>query len=148
VPAPPAPVGNDRAVSHGAYAQLSAARVDGKVRQVMAALSEDAPVRDHGELPAADGVAIRLLADVLLRIDDIGEYIARRGWADAKGNPRSVLHLEMRLRDQAAGMLDRMGMNPRSRLALGVDLVRARDAMFDLAAEGRRVREARGEVGS
>src|SRR6202021_1143724 len=69
---PPAPpVGNGRARQHGAYSQLKPARVDAKVREVTAALSQDAPVRDvDGGLPAADGVIVRQLAEALCRLDD------------------------------------------------------------------------------
>jgi plasmid stabilization system protein ParE len=132
-PAPPAPVGNDRPRTHGAYAAIAAERLDAKARAVFDALAADAPVRDGGALPAADGVAVRLLADTLCRLDDVAEYLARRGWADAKGNPRAALHVETRLRSQAAELLDRLGMTPTARARLGLDLVRAGQAL-DLAA--------------
>jgi hypothetical protein len=137
--APPAPLGNDRTVTHGAYATLAPERLDAKSRELFDALAADAPVREAGGLPAADGVVVRLLADVLCRLDDVGRHIAEYGWADRKGNPRPVLMVEARLRQQALDLLDRLGMTPRSRAALGLDLARASGAALDLArhwAEG------------
>jgi len=133
LPAPPAPpIGNGRAIRHGAYAALAAERLDAKARAVFDALATDAPVRDRGALPAADSVAVRLLADALFRLDDVAEYLARCGWADAKGNLRPALHVETRLRSQALDLLDRLGMTPTARARLGLDLVRAGQAL-DLA---------------
>jgi hypothetical protein len=138
VPAPPAPVGNDRAVSHGAYSAIAVERIDAKVRVMFDALAADAPVRENGGLPAADGPVVRLLAETLCRLDDVTEFLGRRGWQDRKGNPRPALMVESRLRAQALSLLVELGMTPRSRAALGLDLVRAGQAL-DLAkhwAEG------------
>ena len=127
--APAAPRGNQRTRVHGAYAALPAERVDAKVRQVAAALAEDAPVRAaDGGLPAADAVAIRQLAEALCRLDDIAEYLSRRGWEDNSGKPRPVLDYEGRLRSHVLDLLRELGMTPRARAALGLDLVRAASA--------------------
>jgi hypothetical protein len=131
VPAPPAPVGNDRAVSHGAYSAIAVERIDAKVRVMFDALAADAPVRENGGLPAADGPVVRLLAETLCRLDDVTEFLGRRGWQDRKGNPRPALMVESRLRAQALSLLVELGMTPKSRAALGLDLVRA--GALDLA---------------
>lgn len=111
-----APVGNRRAVKHGGYAAVAADRLDAKAREVFAALAADAPLRDAaGELPAADGAAVRLAADVLCRLDGMCDCLARCGVDDAKGVLRVVeLDLERRLRAEAADHLDSLGMTPRS----------------------------------
>jgi phage terminase small subunit len=133
--APAAPRGNRRTVTHGAYAALPAERVDGKVRQVADALAQDAPVRaDDGGLPAADAVAVRQLAEALCRLDDIAEYLGRRGWEDDSGKPRPVLDYEGRLRSHVLDLLRELGMTPRARAALGLDLVRAASAGDQLDA--------------
>lgn len=132
VPAPPAPLGNDRTLRHGAYAMVVADRIDAKVAAMFEALAADAPVRDSGGLPAADGPVVRLLAEVLCRLDDVTEFLGRRGWQDRKGNPRPALAVESRLRSQALTLLIELGMTPRSRAALGLDIVRA-GAALDLA---------------
>jgi hypothetical protein len=119
---------------HGAYAALPVDRVDAKARSIAAAVAQDAPVRaDDGGLPAADGVVVRLLADALCRLDSIGEYLGRCGWQDSKGRPRAVLDVEARLRNQALDLTRELGMTPRSRAALGLDLVRAVAAGDQLA---------------
>jgi len=127
------PVGGGRPREHGAYATVAVEQLEAKARVVFDALALDAPLRDRdGSLPAADGVAVRLLADVLCRLDSIGDYLARRGWEDDNGNPRPVLEIENRLRGQALDVLRELGMTPRARAQLGLDVVRA-GAAFDLA---------------
>jgi phage terminase small subunit len=85
-----------------------------------------------GSLPAADGVVVRLFADALARLDLIHEYLGHHGWQDEDGNPRPVLEYEARLRREALECARELGMTPRSRAALGLDVVRA-GAAFDLA---------------
>jgi len=134
---PPPPVGNRRAVRHGAFAALPAERVDAKVEQVAAALAEDAPVRAvDGGLPAADAVIVRQLAETLCRLDDIAEYLLRRGWEDDSGKPRPVLEYEGRLRGHVLDLLRELGMTPRSRAALGLDLARSARTLEDEIAAG------------
>ncbi len=68
-----------------------------KVAVVFAALAEDAPVRDGEQLPNADAAVVKLLAEVLVRIDRIADYLDRKGWGkDEDGNPRPVLDYERR----------------------------------------------------
>jgi hypothetical protein len=127
---PPAPEpGNQRARRHGGYAQVAVARLDAKAREVFGALATDAPLREAGELPAADAALVRLAADCLCRLEDVSANIRDRGLLDAKGEVRSVVELEGRLRREAADYLDALGMTPRSRARLGVDVQRS----FDLA---------------
>jgi hypothetical protein len=124
-----ASVGNRQAVTHGAFAALSVGRVDAKVEQVAGALAQDAPVRaEDGGLPAADAVVVRQLAETLCRLDDIAAYLVRRGWEDDSGKPRPVLEYEGRLRSHVLDLLRELGMTPRARAALGLDLVRAASA--------------------
>jgi hypothetical protein len=125
--APPAPHGNQRRVTHGGYADVATERADAKTADIMHALAGDLPLRDHdGRVPAADMAAVELLARALVRLGDVAEWLTRRGIEDGKGELRTnVLDLERRLRAEAAEHADRLGMTPRSRAALGVDLVRA-----------------------
>lgn len=63
-------------------------------------------------------------------LDDIGENVRAFGALDQKtGNVRPVVELEGRLRREAADYLDALGMTPRSRAKLGLDVARG----FDLA---------------
>ncbi len=131
-------VGNTRSRAHGAYAQLAPERIDAKTREVIQALTTDAPVRDvDGSLPAADAVAVRQLAETLCRLDDIGDYLNRRGWEDESGRPRPVLEYEGRLRGHVLDLLKELGMTPSSRAKLGLDLARTKRSLDDEIAEGR-----------
>lgn len=124
--------GNRRAVSHGAYAAVLADRLADKEAVIYRALSADAPLRSvEGELPKHDAVQVSLLATCLCRLDTVGEYLAEHGLMDRKGNVRPAVDLERHLRKEAATYLDAMGMSPRSRAALGVDL----SALPDLARQ-------------
>lgn len=126
-----APPGNRRALSHGGYAAVTRDRLDTKVREVYDALAADAPLRDlDGGLPPADAVAIRMLAEALCRLESVAEYLNRRGWETDDGEPRPAVEVERRLRVEVADHLDALGMTPRSRAKLGLDLSRG----FDLAA--------------
>ncbi len=126
-----------RPLVHGAYARLSPERIDSKVREVAEALAQDAPVRAaDGGLPAADAVAVRQLAETLCRLDDIAEYLNRRGWEDDSGKPRPVLEYEGRLRGHVLDLLRELGMTPKSRAALGLDLARTHRTLEDEIAEG------------
>jgi hypothetical protein len=124
-----APPGNDRTLRHGGYRVVAEAELDDKTKTIFAALSEDAPLRDtDGGLPSHDAVVVRLLADCLCRLDSVGAWLAGR-WATTEARP--ALELEMRLRTQALDLAESMGMTPRSRARLGLDVKRAQS--FDLA---------------
>lgn len=125
-----APPGNRRAVRHGGYATVAAERMEAKVAEVYAAVASDAPLRDvDGGLPAADAAAVHLLAEALCRLEDVSANVRDRGLLDDAGNVRPVVELEGRLRREVADHLDSLGMTPRSRARLGLDVARG----FDLA---------------
>jgi hypothetical protein len=128
-----APPGNSRALSHGGYAAIARERLDTRVREVFEALSADAPLRGHdGELPAADVVVVQNMAEAMCRRDDVRDNIRDYGLFDQKtGDLRPALDLERRLRREILKYADALGMTPRSRAALGLDL--ARTGSFDLA---------------
>lgn len=130
-PWPPAPAGNQRARRHGGYATVARERLDAKALAVFEALAADAPLRDQadGGLPAADAAIVRLLAECLCRLEDVGAYLRDHGLLTEAGEPRSCLDLERRLRIEAADYLDALGMTPRSRVRLHIDVQRG----FDLA---------------
>jgi phage terminase small subunit len=132
--APPAPPGNDRTLQHGGYADIARERLEEKQREVFDALAADAPLRDErGGLPAADAPMVELLCTALCRLENVREYLARRGWQDGKGRPRPAVELESRLRKEAADYLDALGMTPRSRVRLGLDITRARDLASEMS---------------
>lgn len=139
--AKPAPKGNSRAATHSAYAKVSSAQLDKKAREILEALTADAPVReDDGSLPAADAPAVRMLADALVRLDTISTFLDQRGWLDDDGKERPVLVYEGRLRGHALDLMRELGMTPASRAKLGLELVRTAAAV-DEAEAARAARE-------
>lgn len=125
------PVTPHNSLRHGGYATVARERLDAKAAEVYAALAADAPLRGpDGELPRADAAAVTLLARCLCRLESVGEYLDRRGWEREDGDVRPAAELEGRLRREAADLLDALGMTPRSRAKLGLDVARG----FDLAA--------------
>jgi hypothetical protein len=144
--------GNRRAVSHGGYAAVVAERLDEKVHAVYEALSADAPLRDAtGELPRHDHAQVVLLAECLSRLEDVRAHLRDFGLFDRKTKqPRPALEVERHLRREAADYLDALGMTPRSRAKLGVDLTRTFDLAQAMAADAERERrdgEAATETG-
>lgn len=139
-----APVGNGRAVRHGAYAAVTEAELSGKVRELVEALGADLPVRERdGGVPAADGLALRLLAENRVRRARVAESELRHGIEAPDGKLRGIVEFGLRLDREARALAVELGMTPRSRAALGLDLVRAQSAseqLADLAAAGRRTR--------
>jgi hypothetical protein len=121
-----------RPPSHGAYAQIARERLEQREADVFDALSADAPLRNaDGSLPAADAVAVRLLAECLCRLDTIAAHLRDHGILDSKGNVKPVVEVEGRLRREAADHAEALGMTPRARAKIGMDLIRA-----EVAAQG------------
>ena len=95
---------------------------------MFSALSAEAPLRDaRGELPRHDAAQVTLLAEVLCRLDSINSYLEARGYLDDKGNVRPAAELAGRMRREASDYLDALGMTPKSRAKLGLDLARTTD---------------------
>jgi len=139
--APAAPAGNQRALRHGAYARISEPELDARTREIFMAIAEDAPVRSaDGGLPAHDSIAVRLLAETLIRRDRVRAEELAHGLEIAsgprKGALRGVVEYGLRLDGQALDLLDRLGMTPRSRAALGLDLARSARTLEDEIAAG------------
>jgi hypothetical protein len=123
--------GLQRALGHGAYAQVRARRVERREAEIFDALAADAPLRADGALPAHDGAIVALLAQVLCRLEDVAANIRDCGVFEQrgrrKGQLRPVVEAEARLRREAAGYLDQLAMTPKARGALGLDLARTVD---------------------
>lgn len=135
--APPAPKGNQRALAHGAHASpqnlrgLAAARL-----AVYEGLAASAPVRAaDGSLPVADEAIVELAAGELARYRQVGEWIDEHGLFDSEGL-RPVVAQHSKIARNLAELLDRLGMAPRARAALGVDLQRGFDLAKHWADEG------------
>jgi P27 family predicted phage terminase small subunit len=123
--------GNGRALTHGGYSAALVADVETEVLELMEALGGSAPVHDpDGSLPAADVAAVERAARALKRWRTLSQWcdlhgrIVERG--KAKGAVKPAAELELKAERELAAALEALGMTPRSRAALGVDLVRAR----------------------
>ena len=140
-PPPPAPPGNKRALRHGARAKPEALPGLAQARQdLYRALAERVPVRaDDGGAHPADEPTIEQAAIALARVRSIDAWLARHGVIDREGNVRPAVAALEKTQATAADLLDKLGLNPRSRVALGLDIARG----FDLAAE--RAADLRGE---
>jgi len=128
-PAPPAPAGNRQTLRHGGAATGATLPVSEAVREIVDALAASAPVRDAaGELPAADEATVELAARALCRVRRVEAWCDMHGYLDERtGDVKpAVRYLEQATRT-ADRLLTVLGMNPRSRAALGLDLARATD---------------------
>jgi len=122
--AKPAPKGNSRPLRHGADSVVAlAARTD----EVYAELAKRVPVREAGTVPAADETVLRMLALNLARIESVTAWIEEHGELDSKGRPHPAAERLDRLTNRTLVLLRDLGMTPRSRAALGVDLARSVD---------------------
>ena len=145
-PGSPGLHGNAYSRTHGGYAAVARERLEAKELEVYDAISADAPLRDvDGGLPSHDAAAVALLAQCLCRLEDVSANIRDFGLFDQKtGSVRPAVDLEGKLRREAAGYLDTLGMTPKARAALGLDLVRAGQATIsDELNAAREAREAR-----
>ncbi len=120
----PAPPGNKRAVKHGARATPEPKRQAAIERQLRDAL----PVRgSDGEAPAHDHIAVRLLAITLCRLETCARYVSEHGMFDRSGRVRPATDYEQKLIERAANLADRLGLTPKSRVALGLTLAQTAD---------------------
>lgn len=130
---PPATIGNTRAMTHGFRSAALVADVAAETLELMAALAEAAPVRDSdGGLPAADTVAIETAARALKRYRAVCAWLDLHGRLDDKGNVKEAARYELAGERALGRALDVLGMNPQSRVRLGLNLARTAGA-FDLA---------------
>lgn len=127
--------GNRAAVKHGARANLPARQVEAKADEI----AEAVPVRGHdGQLHPSDRHAVRMLADVLMRIDLASAHLAEVGMVNRKGEAHSLLRHISRWEAHAARLMHELGMTPKARAELGVDLAKQRDLAREWADRKKR----------
>lgn len=122
--------GNAVGVRHGAHTRtnLPTHRVEAKTEEIADAV----PVRGQdGGLHPSDRHAVAMLADVLVRIELASAHLAEVGMVNRtgrrKGEAHSLLRHISRWEAQARDWMNDLGMTPRARAALGVDLAKQRD---------------------
>ena len=142
--------GVQQALGHGGYAALARERLEHKALEVYDALAVDAPLRGiDGGLPSHDAVAVAMLAECLCRLEDVSANVRDFGTFEQrgrrKGSVRPAVELEARLRREVATWLDALGMTPKSRAALGLDLAASVDLARKWAVDAAAAAEAGAE---
>ena len=134
----PAPVGNVRALKHGGKARVATLVVAGSwAEKILAELEGEAPLRDReGGLPLHDRQVVEVLASALARLQAVTAWLDTRPAVNEKGKPWPAEDTASRLRGEVARLLDQLGMTPRSRAALGLDLIQTVDLARAWAQEG------------
>jgi Phage terminase, small subunit len=127
--APPAPRGNTRTLRHGGRATAATLPVSEVVLEIRNALADAAPVRDQaGELPAADEATVELAARALCRVRRVEAWCDLHGFLDEKtGDVKPAVNYLEKATRTADQLLASLGMNPRARTRLGLDLARTTD---------------------
>jgi len=132
--------GNSTAVTHGAHTRplAPARRVEAKAEEIADAV----PVRaQDGGLHPSDRHAVAMLADVLVRIELASAHLAEVGMVNRtgrrKGEAHSLLRHISRWEAAARDWMNDLGMTPRARAALGLDLARTRDLAREWAERKR-----------
>jgi hypothetical protein len=125
----PVQPGNANRLVHGGWSRALVADVSDEVAELMAALGDVAPVRDYdGRLPAADLIAVERAARLLRRYRALDAWLDLHGVIDDKtGAEKPAARLAHDVGESLGRALEALGMDPRSRAKLGLDLVR-RDA--------------------
>lgn len=134
----PAPIGNVRALRHGGAARKATLITAGSwAEKIMAELTAEAPLRDgEGGLPLHDRQLVELLASALARLQSVQAWLELRPAVSERGLPWPAEDTARRLRSEIARYLDALGMTPKSRAALGLDLARSFDLATTWAADG------------
>lgn len=126
--------GNERGLKHGAYGQAITPRAE----ELREELLELVPVVSDADQPT-----VTLLARVLARLEKADAWVDEHGLFDRAGRTRPILKVIGGWESTAARLCDQLGLSPRARSALGLNLARTADAAAEAErrAEWRRNRE-------
>jgi hypothetical protein len=131
---PPAKPGNRLAWKHGGRSALLVADVEAEILELMSALGDAAPVKEGGELPAADVAAVERCARALKRWRHLSQWLDLHGRLDDRGNVKPAAELELKAERELAAALEALAMTPASRAKIGVDIARGLTAAERLEA--------------
>jgi hypothetical protein len=128
---------NTFALKHGAAATLTVEQVSAEVAELYDVLAATAPLRDGiGELPVADEAAVEIAARALHRYRKITTWLDLHGRLDDKtGEVKGAAQYELQCERALERSLDVLGLNPRARARLGLDLADAAGKAPDLARQ-------------
>ena len=120
----PRPNARTAALKHGATGALCIAPRASEIADDLRALVPTGNARDEP--------AIRLLALVLARVEAANVWLDEHGlFRNVQGEPQPVLKAAVDVGEHGGPDLDRLGLTPTSRAALGLDVVRTGDALAE-----------------
>jgi hypothetical protein len=127
--------GNGAAARHSGYRRIVGAEFDAIRSEIFAALADSVPLRPGGVLPVADELAVAELTEALGQLRSVREWLRSHGWLDQKSNELlPAVAREEQLSRRVLDYSEALGLTPRSRMKLGVDLVRGLDVASALSA--------------
>jgi hypothetical protein len=132
--------GEMRGLRHGGRSQLLVADVESEVRELMEALGEAAPVREHGELPLADVAMVETAARSLKRYRHLAAWLDLHGRLTEKGDVKPAAKLELQAEASLTRALDALGMSPASRARIGVSVAAVESYTMRLQREAEEAR--------
>ncbi len=106
--------GNSLAVSHGGTVALW--KLQPRVEVIAARLREGLPAQR-----GSDEATVLILAGLLARVESMQAYVEKNGVFDARGRVRPVMRILLSTETAALKAADSLGLNTRSRVALGLD---------------------------
>jgi hypothetical protein len=145
----PAPVGNQLAVKHGAYSVL---RLAPRAREIRDELEELLPLRSPADAPTVDLLAMTLaqLERAFLHLGAVQSDEAE-AIRDGRRVDRQTASTLQRLQADARGwvgraerLLDDLGLTPRSRVGLGLQVAQTQNALEALEEHLQRKRDGDG----
>jgi hypothetical protein len=80
---------------------------------------------------AADETTLGLLAMQLARLEAMDMWLETNGVFDSRSRVRPVVRLMLQTENSAAKLADSLGLNPRSRASLGLDIASTREALAE-----------------
>lgn len=135
-PAPKPLPGNQLAAKHYGRATGPIPGTEVARSDILAALSAAAPVRGaDGHVPVADGPTLELAARSLARVRAIDGWLEEHGYFGPGGKMRAAVEYADKATKTAADLLAALGMTPRSRAALGLDMARTVDLATAMSEE-------------
>jgi hypothetical protein len=116
-PAPPAPKGNKRTVTHGATATPDPRRQRKLEAEILGVL----PVVDeHGNPHPSDAIATRLLAIALVRLESVTRYVTKHGAITRSGKLSAAAEWEDKLNGRCMRIAGELGLTPAARVKLNL----------------------------
>lgn len=119
---------NRRAGRHLGHAEPTPGELNPYEREIEEQLAGETPLREGSELPPADREAVRNLARDRWRLDNVRAWNNLHGVVEERtGQVKPSAQLEVVLSRRVTEQLEALGLTPRGRVKLGLDLARTTD---------------------